>query len=125
MSESNIFAEKDGYNVHFKITGDTDELKKTMSNTEVLIGWMKANGYVHDTSRDRPRGGGGGQRPVVDDTPPPDVIVPEHCGEPMRYKAANQVFECRKGQNCAQARDVNGKKYGASKWLKQVARQPA
>jgi len=129
-STFNVFASKNGYSVHFKISvadvkhaEDEPAFMALLKAAEWLLRDMKEKGYEHDTSKDRPAFGG---RKATPDAPPPtDIPVPQHCGEPMKYvpKATradgtpiSAKYECRKGAECENPREYNGKKYGATKW---------
>ena len=124
MSESNLFAAKGGFTVHFKIVAD--ELPALMKNTELFIDWMKKNGYEHDTTRDKPGRGGGFKKP---ETPPPaDLPVPECDGESMEYredytnkdgKPVSARYTCRKGAGCSQARNGYGRTVWEDAWRKE------
>lgn len=114
MSEANLFAEKDGYIAHFKITVEDgpEGLPKLMKNTEIFIDWMKANDYKHDSSKDRGGRGGGGKPP----RPAPMVNGVEvrcgQCGGPVwdnreenKKRASNgerlrPEFACKKKDEC-------------------------
>ena len=124
-STFNVFAAKNGYSIHFKLSVNDVPRKEgqsglaaLMSSAETLIGWMKEHGYEHDATKDRPFGGGRAARPEV--PAPSDIPVPQHCGVPMKYRAktekAGAKYECAKGSDCENAREYNGKKYGATVW---------
>ncbi len=59
MSEANVFSEKNGYSVHFKLTAedvpakDEPVLNALLRATETLLDWMAQHGYEHDASKDR------------------------------------------------------------------------
>ena len=122
VSCTNIFSEKNGYSVHFKLVaadmphkdGESD-LAALMAGTEIMLKWMKEHEYVHDTSKDRPRGGGG-RAPQ----PPPTIqangqtieIKCGRCGGDVydntqrnKEKAAKgeklmPAYKCKKGDAC-------------------------
>ena len=118
--------DKEGYITHVTVNGETAE--SAYQDFMLVVGWFKEDGARPNKGFENRvvRGGGGGRKP--EDPVPDDLkeLVPAHCGEPMEYKAkyTNQTtqkevsarFQCRKGEQCQQARQVGDKKYGFSIW---------
>lgn len=89
----------------------------------------KAGFKRSDRLEPRAFGGGGSGRPGVprpEEKPPDDLVIPEHCGVPMVYrapkdatadrKAVSARWECRQGRDCDRAEERGGNKYGATDW---------
>jgi hypothetical protein len=127
-SETNLFAMKAGFSVHIKLCADDLPFEAKadgspewpvntlLRGTDTVIAWLSSHGFEHDPSKDRPNFGNRQAKPEM--PAPSDIPVPKHCGVDMKYKqaAGKGVYECRKGAECVNARDVNGRKYGASVW---------
>lgn len=101
-----------------------------------VVSEMKAAGFVRSDRLDKPAYGGGGWKggqQQAEEPPPADLVVHEHCGEPMRYvkerpangeKAAVAAhWDCRKGRNCAEARTVGDRKFPFTNW--HLTKKPA
>lgn len=113
----------EGFIVHVEVKGEVSE---TVAQFNGVLQGFKAAGYKANKGFVQNRGGGGRQQ--QQETPPPaDLTVPEHCGQPMRYKQTGSgkgVFDCRLGAQCSTPREHDGKKYGHSIWESDI-RNPA
>lgn len=117
--------DKDGFITHVTVNGETPE--QAWQDFLLVVGWFKDEGAKPNKGfENKVVRGGGGKKP--EDPIPADLKdhVPAHCGEAMKYAAAytnpntqqkvGAKFQCAKGGECANARTVGDKKYGATIW---------
>lgn len=113
--------------------GQVDELVEAMLKADTRLaqtGFKRSERLSQSRGFGGGGGGGGRVQQRQEAAPPTDVIVPEHCGEPMVYRperpavgekrAVSAHWDCRKGVNCEQAQTRGDRTFPFTNWKVEV-----